>query len=260
MPMHSAGIASPILDARRSCTSVGGVGPGRKNALRKNGRTSRQHRAGQKGTRALDDMVKSAIGEIAAMQASGQTQVETGEAPKPRGRIEAMAVAFGMSAPEAEVRRPTPNIPTQVMTKIAADTTLAYRDIVALAQKLDSLRPDDLHPHRHHGRQHGQLGDGLQPVEAAVRSSGLALPSDSISRLAVEWRVRDPRGGGRFKVRPRVDASDQRAMRFVDGGFVSARCRISDPQPAAVAGGISVTGTLPTPVKEDCSGPQGRAR
>jgi TP901 family phage tail tape measure protein len=244
------GIASPILDAREAARQWVESVEAAENALRKNGRTLNDNtEAGRENARALDDMVKSAIGEIAAMQASGQTQVELqGKLETSRAKIEAMAVAFGMSAPEAKkYADQLLNIPTQVMTKIAADTTLAYRDIVALAQKLDSLRDRTIY---------------IRTVTTAVNMDSSATgynratggpifgPGTATSDSIPAWL-----SNGEYVIR--AAAVDKyglglmhqiNAMRFADGGFVSRAAASQTPQPASPSlAGISVTGTLDTP-------------
>ena len=183
------------------------------------------------------------------MQASGQTQVELqGKLETSRAKIEAMAVAFGMSAPEAKkYADQLLNIPTHVMTKIAADTTLAYRDIVALAHKLDSLRDRTIYI-----RTVTTATNMDSSATGYNRATGGPIfgPGTATSDSIPAWL-----SNGEYVIR--AAAVDKyglglmhqiNAMRFADGGFVSRAAASQTPQPASPSlAGIAVTGTLDTP-------------
>lgn len=244
------GFASPILDAREANRQWAESVASAEAALKSNGRTLADGtEKGRENARALDAMTRAAIDNVGAMQANGASQADLSKTVETSAaEIEKMAVKFGMSKEEAhKYADQLLNIPTQVMTKIAADTTLAYRDIVALAQKLDSLHDRTIY---------------IRTVTTAVnmdssatgynRASGGPIfgPGTATSDSIPAWL-----SNGEYVIR--AAAVDKyglglmhqiNAMRFADGGFVSRAAASQTPQPTPQSlAGIAVTGTLDTP-------------
>ena len=251
------GFTSPILDAREanrqwqeSIESAAQAIAENEKAQRNHMLSTAKHAAAQReAERALDGMARAAIDNVSAMAANGASQVTLqGVLDESLARIEAMAIKLGMSAEEArKYAGQLTTIPAVVSTQIFAKTKEAYGDIVALAQKLDSLRDRTIY---------------IRTVTTAVnmdssatgynRASGGPIfgPGTATSDSIPAWL-----SNGEYVIR--AAAVDKyglglmhqiNAMRFADGGFVSRAAASQTPQPASPSlAGIAVTGTLDTP-------------
>lgn len=238
------GISSPILDAREAARQWAESVEAAEAALRSNGKTLDESTVkGRENARALDDMVKKTVSQISAMQANGATQTELqGKLSESRARIEAMAVAFGMSTSQAQAyASQLLNIPANVTSKIAADTTLAYKDIVALASKLDTLRDRTIYIRTVTTAVNmDSSSTGYNKAQGGhIRGPGTST-SDSIPAMLSD---------GEYVIRTKavdhygLDFMHRiNAMRFADGGFVSRSAPVASPATSLV--GMAIEGTI----------------
>lgn len=138
-------------------------------------------------------------------------------------------------------------IPAVVSTQIFAKTKEAYGDIVALAQKLDSLRDRTIYI-----RTVTTATNMDSSATGYNRATGGPIfgPGTATSDSIPAWL-----SNGEYVIR--AAAVDKyglglmhqiNAMRFADGGFVSRAAASQTPQPTPQSlAGIAVTGTLDTP-------------
>ena len=136
------GLASPLLDASAAAQGWEAAIDDADAALKKNGATlDITNEKGRANKKALDDMARAAIENVAAMAANGASQGQLqGTLDASRQKLEDTAVRFGMSREQArQYADQLLKVPPVVTTIVNANTATAYRQILDYANAVASL-------------------------------------------------------------------------------------------------------------------------